>query len=212
MLRMIPIDVKIPATVHYLIKLAGRPLTSAAGVVATEFRKTSCKHRRWHAIPCALKLTALRNHSEITVSMRNDVLALATRTAGRRRSPSESSSRLMRCLACGAIIATCAGMVRMVVAADTVQHKVLTLSVVNGAVAGVGDTVKVQQGDDLELRWSSDKPMQLHLHGYDIEIKVSPQAPAVMSFKANIPGRFPVEAHGQAPGHHRPVLYLEVHP
>jgi hypothetical protein len=131
---------------------------------------------------------------------------------GRRRGPFESSSRLMHGLASVAIIVIFAGMVMRAVAADTVQHKVLTLSVVNGAVAGVGDTVKVQQGDDLELRWSSDKPMELHLHGYDIEVKVSPQAPAVMSFKANIPGRFPVEPHGQGPGHHRPVLYLEVHP
>ena len=108
----------------------------------------------------------------------------------------------MRGLASGAIIVIFVGMVTSAVAADAVLRKVLTLSVVNGAVVGVGDTVKVQQGDDLELRWSSDKPMELHLHGYDIEVKVSPQAPAVMSFKANIPGRFPVELHGQGPGHH----------
>jgi hypothetical protein len=131
---------------------------------------------------------------------------------GRYRGLFESSSRLRRGLASGAIIVIFVGMVTSAVAADAVLRKVLTLSVVNGAVAGVGDTVKVQQGDDLELRWSSDKPMELHLHGYDIEVNVSPQAPAVMSFKANIPGRFPVEPHGQGPGHHRPVLYLEVHP
>ena len=117
----------------------------------------------------------------------------------------------MRSLA-SAIIVIFTGMLTTAVAADAVRHKVLTLSVVKGAVAGVGDTLKVQQGDDVELRWSSDKPMELHLHGYDIEVKVSPQAPAVMSFKANIPGRFPVEPHGQGSGHHRPVLYLEVHP
>jgi hypothetical protein len=111
-----------------------------------------------------------------------------------------------------AIMVVFAGMLTTAVAADAVRHQVLMLSVVKGAVAGVGDTLKVQQGDDLELRWSSDRPMELHLHGYDIEVKVSPQAPAVMSFKANIPGRFPVEPHGQGPGHHRPVLYLEVHP
>ena len=140
------------------------------------------------------------------------IVTLRFASRGPRQGPFESSYRLMRGLASGAIIVIFAGMVTKAVAADGAQHKVLTLSVVNGAVAGVGDTVKVQQGDDLELRWSSDKPMELHLHGYDIEVKVSPQAPAVMSFKANIPGRFPVEPHGQGPGHHRPVLYLEVHP
>jgi nitrous oxide reductase len=87
----------------------------------------------------------------------------------------------------------------------------LTFSIVNGALERAADTVKVQQGDEIELRWSSDTPIELHLHGYDIEAKVSPQSPAVMAFKANIPGRFPIEPHGQA-GHHRALLYLEVRP
>ena len=46
----------------------------------------------------------------------------------------------MRGLASRAIIVIFAGMVTSAVAADAVQHKVLTLSVVNGAVAGVVDT------------------------------------------------------------------------
>lgn len=91
-----------------------------------------------------------------------------------------------------------------------VRHKVMTLSIVNGAVPDVGDTIRVKQGDDLELHWSSDKPVDLHLHGYDIEARISPQAPATMSFKANIPGRFPIEAHGS--GSHRAIVYLEVYP
>jgi FtsP/CotA-like multicopper oxidase with cupredoxin domain len=116
----------------------------------------------------------------------------------------------LRGLAFGALAATLCG---ASMAADEAQRKAMAFSVVNGAVAGVpGDTVKVKQGDDLELKWSSDKPMELHLHGYDIEVKVSPQAPALMKFKANIPGRFPIEQHGQGPGHHKAVLYLEVHP
>jgi hypothetical protein len=95
---------------------------------------------------------------------------------------------------------------------DRSPRKVFELALRNGRVAGAGDTVRVIQGDELELRWSSDKPIALHLHGYDIEIKVAPAAPAVMSFKANLPGRFPVSEHGQGPGSHRAVLYLEVHP
>jgi hypothetical protein len=96
--------------------------------------------------------------------------------------------------------------------AQAAQRRVISLSVANGSVIGAEDTVKVEQGDDLELRWSSDQAMELHLHGYDIEAKVAPGAPAVMSFKANIPGRFPVETHGQGHGRHHPVLYLEVLP
>jgi LysR family transcriptional regulator, regulator of abg operon len=45
MLRIIPVDAKFGPAVHYLIKLSGRPLTSAASTVAAEFRKTSRKHR-----------------------------------------------------------------------------------------------------------------------------------------------------------------------
>lgn len=45
LLRIIPVDVKIPPSSHYLIKLAGRPLTSAAAIVAAEFVKASRKHR-----------------------------------------------------------------------------------------------------------------------------------------------------------------------
>jgi hypothetical protein len=95
---------------------------------------------------------------------------------------------------------------------DRSARKVFELALTSGRVVGAGDTVRVSQGDELELRWSSDKPVALHLHGYDIEIKVTPAAPAVMSFKANLPGRFPVSEHGQGSGRHRAVLYLEVHP
>jgi FtsP/CotA-like multicopper oxidase with cupredoxin domain len=90
--------------------------------------------------------------------------------------------------------------------------RVIALALVNGALTGGDQTLEVQQGDDVELRWSSDQPIELHLHGYDIEAKVSPQMPAVMAFKARIPGRFPIEPHGLAPGHHRAVVYLEVRP
>jgi DNA-binding transcriptional LysR family regulator len=46
MLRIIPVAVKFPPIVQHLIKLSGRPLTSAANLVATEFRKASRRHRR----------------------------------------------------------------------------------------------------------------------------------------------------------------------
>jgi DNA-binding transcriptional LysR family regulator len=46
MLSIIPIEVKFPPMVQYLIKLTGRPLTAAAGIVAAEFRKASRKYRR----------------------------------------------------------------------------------------------------------------------------------------------------------------------
>jgi FtsP/CotA-like multicopper oxidase with cupredoxin domain len=73
-------------------------------------------------------------------------------------------------------------------------------------------TIRVTRGDDVELRWSSERSVTLHLHGYDIEGTVAPGAPAVMAFKAHIAGRFPVSEHAHAGRHGRTVLYLEVHP
>lgn len=46
MLIVLPIAVKFPPMVQYLIKLTGRQLTSAASTVAAEFRRASRKYRR----------------------------------------------------------------------------------------------------------------------------------------------------------------------
>ncbi|HET7679226.1 MAG TPA: hypothetical protein VFK79_03715 [Xanthobacteraceae bacterium] len=76
-------------------------------------------------------------------------------------------------------------------------------------------TIKVTQGESVELRWTSDQPVRLHLHGYDIEVAVKPGEPAVTALRARIAGRFPVEKlQDKAGGHHHGgrLLYLEVHP
>jgi hypothetical protein len=62
------------------------------------------------------------------------------------------------------------------------------------------------------LHWKSDRPISLHLHGYDLEAKVPAQGTTSTSFTANVAGRFPVSEHTPGPGHHRAVLYLEVLP
>ncbi len=71
--------------------------------------------------------------------------------------------------------------------------------------------VRVRQGDEVTLKWTSDQAVALHLHGYDLEAKVTPAAPAEMRFTARAAGRFPIEIHG-AGGKHATIGYLEVHP
>src|ERR1700676_2265381 len=93
--------------------------------------------------PCPGSPTTVEDRLALCMAI---IVTLRFASRGPRQGPFESSYRLMRGLASGAIIVIFAGMVTKAVAADGVQHKVLTLSVVNGAVAGVGDTVKVQQG------------------------------------------------------------------
>ena len=75
--------------------------------------------------------------------------------------------------------------------------------------AGVdAETVQVRRGDVVMLRWAVDAPMELHLHGYDVEAEVAPASPAAMLFIAEFAGRFAVEAHLEDGGE-RAVLFLE---
>ena len=93
----------------------------------------------------------------------------------------------------------------------------LTIDVVIAGRQVVGDNVaRVTQGDAVTLRWTTDEAVSVHLHGYDMELAIAPDAPAEMSLEAFATGRFPVTSHGFG-GHHggdeeTVLLYLEVHP
>ena len=71
-------------------------------------------------------------------------------------------------------------------------------------------TIKVNQGDKIELNWKVDQLTELHLHGYDIKLNISPGQPEKMIFEAQIAGRFPVGIHGS--GSHGKIIYLEIYP
>jgi hypothetical protein len=91
------------------------------------------------------------------------------------------------------------------------------LKVEKGRVGPEMRQIRVKQGDVVKLRWTSDRPIALHLHGYDIETKVEPGRTAEMTFTARATGRFPVEeqkpraggghSHGEAP-----LVRVEVRP
>ncbi len=77
--------------------------------------------------------------------------------------------------------------------------------------------IRVTQGDSVELVWTSDEAVELHLHGYDIGFKISPERPAIVTLKAYATGRFPVTSHGFGglegdENAHQALLYLEVYP
>jgi translation initiation factor IF-1 len=85
----------------------------------------------------------------------------------------------------------------------------------NGRVPGNMRLVRVKEGDVVTLRVTSDRPLDLHLHGYDIEWHVQPGVTSTQTFAARLTGRFPVHAHGgTATGAHddAPLLYVEVYP
>ena len=75
--------------------------------------------------------------------------------------------------------------------------------------------IRVQQGDVVKLRWHVDRPMVLHLHGYDIEKRVQPDAVVEMTFTARATGRFPLHAHASGASktdEEATLLYVEVYP
>jgi hypothetical protein len=91
------------------------------------------------------------------------------------------------------------------------------LKIEKGQVAQSQRLIRVKQGDGVKLRWTTDRPIVLHLHGYDIEAKATPGAVTEMAFTARATGRFPIEEHKpNAKGGHShgeaPLVRIEVFP
>jgi hypothetical protein len=92
------------------------------------------------------------------------------------------------------------------------------LKIEHGKVAQNMRLIRVKQLDVVKLRWGTDQPLTLHLHGYDIEQKVEAGAIAEMKFTARATGRFAIHLHDAreragSPSHHEPPLVLiEVYP
>ena len=57
------------------------------------------------------------------------------------------------------------------------------------------DEVSVTEGDQVTLQIISDRPIEVHLHGYDLEEVVGAEEPGELSFEATMTGRFPIEDH-----------------
>ena len=57
------------------------------------------------------------------------------------------------------------------------------------------DEISADKGDTVTLRVSSDSPMELHIHGYDVEQAVEPGQEARLRFEADLTGRFEIEDH-----------------
>jgi hypothetical protein len=78
-------------------------------------------------------------------------------------------------------------------------------------------TIRVSQGQTVELAFTADEMAEVHLHGYDQLLTVQPGSPAVMRVQAKTAGRFAIEAHrfgsdSDRSRRHVVLLYLEVHP
>jgi hypothetical protein len=55
--------------------------------------------------------------------------------------------------------------------------------------------MQVREGEDVEIKVTSDEADELHLHGYDLHTPVKPNQPIALYFKATHSGRFELELH-----------------
>ncbi len=101
------------------------------------------------------------------------------------------------------------------------EPRVVKIDIVDRQAAGAeveqsGGTgvVRITQGEQVELRWTSTEATELHLHGYNVRTKVAAEGEAVMNVEARAAGRFAIESHGFGADHHaeKTLIYLEVLP
>lgn len=131
-------------------------------------------------------------------------------TWGRRAGAVFAAAACASSVAVGAGVAPAVPSTSSAVPAKATHH--LTVGLSNGAIVGLGDTLKVHQGEAVEIEVASDRAMTLHVHGYELTAEVAPQRRATIAFIATLPGRFPVHQHGGGRENHRAVFFIEVHP
>jgi plastocyanin len=88
------------------------------------------------------------------------------------------------------------------------QPAAVRVRVRGGRPVGGVETIEVDRGDRARFTVTSDQPDEVHVHGYDLEREVGPDAPARFSFTADADGVFEVELHGSG----AQIASLEVQP
>ena len=68
--------------------------------------------------------------------------------------------------------------------------------------------LRVRQGEQVTLHIDSNANDELHLHGYDLKVRIKAGEPATLEFAATRTGRFELELHNR----HTQLGALEVYP
>ena len=69
----------------------------------------------------------------------------------------------------------------------------IRVNVVGAQPEGGIRRASVRRGRQVVLRVTADVTDHIHLHGYDLMADVAPGAPALIRFRATVPGRFEIE-------------------
>ena len=87
-----------------------------------------------------------------------------------------------------------------------VSGVLIDLTITDGAVEGGVARHEVRLHEVVVIRVTSDEAEEVHVHGYDLVLDVTPGEPAELTFAADIPGVFEVELEGSG----RKVAELQV--
>jgi heme/copper-type cytochrome/quinol oxidase subunit 2 len=77
--------------------------------------------------------------------------------------------------------------------ADEPQERDYDVAIEGGAMKPA--EINAEEGDFVTLRLTSESPVEVHVHGYDVEGDVLPGEETELSFEADATGRFEIEDH-----------------
>ncbi|WP_373082245.1 hypothetical protein [Zhongshania sp.] len=86
--------------------------------------------------------------------------------------------------------------------------RTIELSIKDGALISGPQRIQVLQGEEIKLNFVSNHADELHLHGYDLTLKLKAKETATLAFTAKHSGRFGIELHHA----HGEIAALEVMP
>lgn len=90
----------------------------------------------------------------------------------------------------------------------TSPAKSFEVRIAKGKVISGPRAITLRQGETITLRLVSDREGEVHVHGYDLHVRLRPNEPTTLTFVAKLTGRFAYELH-------RPPIelgVLEVYP
>jgi len=111
------------------------------------------------------------------------------------------------------LVLTCAGS-----AGSRAAELTFDIRVERGRIPDNMRLIRVKQGDVVTLRWTTDRPLVVHLHGYDIEQRIAAGSVTELAFTAFATGRFPIHLHAPGEGaaahanEDAPLVTVEVYP
>ncbi len=101
-----------------------------------------------------------------------------------------------------------APVVGLIPAASSPGNRLFELGLKNGRLVSGPVVLQVKAGDRITLKIASNNSDELHVHGYDLRLRIKPEEVVNLDFTANRTGRFDLELHRA----HAELGVLEVYP